>query len=83
VLSEIGTLLSASVSKHVKLRLELQPALPRVVMDATQVRQIVMNLVINASEAIGAHEGLVTVSTGVMHASRSLLDEALLPPGSG
>lgn len=43
---------------------ELSGALPSMLGDATQIRQVVMNLVLNASEAIGEASGAVRVSTG-------------------
>jgi CheY-like chemotaxis protein len=44
--------------------------------DATQIRQIIMNLVINASEAIGNTDGIITLTTGVTHCSREYLQDA-------
>jgi CheY-like chemotaxis protein len=43
--------------------------------DRTQLRQIVMNLVINASEAIGEKSGVIAVSTGCRRCGRDLLRE--------
>jgi len=51
------------VSKHVVFKVALDKSLPAVQGNAARIRQIVMNLVINASEAIGEKEGLVHVST--------------------
>jgi PAS domain S-box-containing protein len=50
-------LLKVSTSKHVVLKKNLQENLPAVWANASQIRQVVMNLVINASEAIGDKEG--------------------------
>jgi signal transduction histidine kinase/CHASE1-domain containing sensor protein len=58
------SLLRLSIGKQAQLRLELARPLPVVMADATQIRQIVMNLVINAADAIGARPGLVTLRTG-------------------
>jgi len=66
-------LLQISVSKHSILRFNLAPALPAIRADATQVRQILMNLVINASEAIGERSGVIAVSTGVARVDRDYL----------
>ena len=41
--------------------------------DATQMRQVVMNLITNASEAIGEISGVVTLSTGVMDCDEEYL----------
>jgi signal transduction histidine kinase/CheY-like chemotaxis protein len=58
------SLLRLSVGKQAHLQLELGRALPAVMADATQIRQIVMNLVINAADAIGAQPGVITLHTG-------------------
>src|SRR3954451_11053330 len=61
---EIGSLIHASIPKKVQLRLELAPDLPSVEIDSAQIQQLIMNLVINAAEAIGDdRSGLVVVST--------------------
>ncbi|MGZ3456400.1 MAG: hybrid sensor histidine kinase/response regulator, partial [Polyangiales bacterium] len=61
---EMSSMLEVSISKNVTLVRELAPELPTTLGDPTQLRQIVMNLVINASEAIGESPGTVRVSTG-------------------
>jgi PAS domain S-box-containing protein len=60
---EISTLVQAAIPKHVQLRLELNPDLPPIEADAGQLQQVIMNLVINAAEAIGDHTGTVLVTT--------------------
>jgi PAS domain S-box-containing protein len=66
-------LLKISVSNRAELRLVLAPALPAVRADATQLRQIVMNLVLNAADAISGRPGLITLATGVVSADHALL----------
>jgi signal transduction histidine kinase len=39
--------------------------------DATQIRQVVMNLITNAADALGGRDGAVTVRTGAMEAAPS------------
>jgi CheY-like chemotaxis protein len=46
--------------------------------DATQMRQIIMNLVINASEAIGDKSGVIAITTGCMDCDRSYLKDVWL-----
>jgi PAS domain S-box-containing protein len=58
-------LLQVSISKKCELQFDLARGLPPVFVDATQMRQIIMNLVINASDAIGERGGLIKVVTGV------------------
>jgi PAS domain S-box-containing protein len=64
LVKEMGQLLTVSVSKRVTLLFEPEAELPLVKADATQLRQIIMNLITNASEAIGDHEGTIRMSTG-------------------
>ncbi len=73
-------LLRLSISKSAVLKFALQPDLPAISADATQMRQILMNLIINASEAIGDRSGVITISTGLLHADRAYLTEAYLSP---
>ncbi len=62
---EMATLLRTSISKQATLDWELAPDLPAVSADPTQVRQIVMNLITNASDALGESGGTITLRTGV------------------
>ncbi len=64
LVGEMSTMLEASIGRRTTLLQELAPALPTLVGDATQIRQVVMNLVLNAAEAIVSGEGVVRVSTG-------------------
>jgi CheY-like chemotaxis protein len=63
VVSEMLELLKVSISKHAVLKTNLRQNLPAVGGRASQVRQIVMNLIINASEAIAETGGEIKVST--------------------
>ncbi len=71
IVREMTHLLRASIGKSAALRFDSPPSLPAVEADATQLRQVVMNLVLNASDAIGDQEGVIRVSTGVRHATRA------------
>jgi two-component system, cell cycle sensor histidine kinase and response regulator CckA len=74
LLSEMSHLLEVSISKHVILKYKNADNLPRFMGDASQVRQVVMNLITNASEAIGEKSGVVALSTGAMDCDRFYLD---------
>ncbi|MEP6668044.1 MAG: CHASE domain-containing protein [Chthoniobacter sp.] len=80
VVRETADLLQVSISKSSVLKYALAENLPAISADATQIRQIIMNLVINASEAIGERSGVISVATGVMDADRAYLTEAYLSP---
>jgi signal transduction histidine kinase len=65
LISEMLSLINTSIGKHVQLQLSLPFHLPWIEADASQIQQIVMNLVINGAEAIGPEGGTLRVSTGV------------------
>jgi len=73
-------LISASIAKRVTLELSLARNLPAVDGDATQIRQIIMNLIVNASEAIGDEPGVIHVRTGAMFAEHDYLASSHLSP---
>jgi signal transduction histidine kinase/ActR/RegA family two-component response regulator len=73
LVEEIGHLLATVVSKGATLRYNLAAELPPVEADATQLRQVVMNLITNASDAIGNAEGMISVSTGLVDADEAYL----------
>ncbi|MEP6716470.1 MAG: ATP-binding protein [Terriglobia bacterium] len=64
---EIGSLLGTTISKKIELRFELSPELPTIDADEGQLQQIIMNLVINASDAIGEQPGEILVRTWSDH----------------
>jgi CheY-like chemotaxis protein/two-component sensor histidine kinase len=64
-------LLKVSISKHVVLEADLGQDLPAVRADAAQLRQIVMNLVMNASDAIGDRDGVIQVTTRCVKVGRA------------
>lgn len=73
IVEETTHLLGVSVSKKCKLEIELARDLPPVEGDASQLSQIAMNLVINASEASEEQGGHITVRTGQMQADAGYL----------
>ena len=72
LVEEMLELLKVSISKHAVLRTDLRDNLPAVRGNAAQIRQVVMNLVINASEAIGEKQGVITVTTAQVSGSENL-----------
>jgi len=59
----------ASIPPAVELQLELAPGLPAVEADRVQMQQLVTNLVINGSEAIGDRRGTLIVRTAAEQGS--------------
>lgn len=61
---EIRQLIRSSVPRKAALEFDLADGLPAIEADAAQVRQVVLNLVSNASEALGEESGSIRISTG-------------------
>jgi PAS domain S-box-containing protein len=75
---ELADLLRASISHRAELRCELAPHLPPTEADVAQVRQVVLNLVTNASEALESNPGVITIRTGSLLASAADLADPFL-----
>ena len=66
-------LLQASMARNAVLELELKPDTPAIEADPSQLRQVVMQLVINASEALPEGSGWIRVETRCVEADRAVL----------
>ena len=83
LVGEMLELLKVSISKHATLEVDLTPNLPAVRGSAAQIRQLALNLITNASEALGESDGTIAISTSwVRLGARSRVQGApSLPPG--
>ncbi|MFW5740225.1 MAG: response regulator [Myxococcota bacterium] len=73
VIQDSADLLRASLSKRIDLDITLADELPLVEADLGQIQQLMLNLIANASDAIGGDAGKVTIQVG-----SEVLDEATL-----
>jgi signal transduction histidine kinase len=73
LLVEASMFVEAMVPDNVIVSFELPGGLPRMEGDAAEIRQVLTNLVINASEAIGKELGGIFVATGSMQVDRDFL----------
>ncbi|HET6430126.1 MAG TPA: PAS domain S-box protein [Phycisphaerae bacterium] len=78
LVTDMGQILQSSVSKKAMLRYDVAEQVPAVRADPSQIRQVVMNLVINASEALAGGEGDITVSVRSMHCDRRYLESTYM-----
>lgn len=65
LIEEMTDLIDTSISKKVRIRYHFDPHLPQISGDSTQLRQVILNLLINSSEAIGGELGFIDVSLSV------------------
>ena len=86
IVTEMTELLTVSTPKNVQVMYRLDPVLPTIRADSAQMRQVILNLLTNATEAIGEHRhGEVVIRTGVATLDATQIDEAFagqdLEPG--
>ena len=65
LVSEMTEFMRAALTKNVTLNIQLQEGLPAIEADSGQIQQVIMNLLLNAAEAIDSGGGEVTVSTSL------------------
>ena len=86
LIQEMTSLLNASISKKATIQFQFAENLPPIDADASQMRQVVMNLVTNASDALADEAGMVLITTGVKAFDREYLSQTYvddnLPAGN-
>ena len=80
LIKEMGDLLGVSKSKKAAIEYELAEDLPSVDADAAQIGQILMNLITNASEALGEESGVIAIRTGTVMCDTNFLRDTYLSP---
>jgi signal transduction histidine kinase/CheY-like chemotaxis protein len=73
LVEEMRELLEASISKNCRMEISLEPDGTMVEGDSTQLRQVIMNLVTNASDSLQDRPGRVVVRTGLVSADAEYL----------
>jgi len=75
---DVAELLRDLIPRRAELRCDFAQALPPVYGDPAQLDRVLMNLIMNAAEAMGDDGGTIAVSTEFV--PEGALDEAELPP---
>ncbi|MCZ6889639.1 MAG: response regulator [Gammaproteobacteria bacterium] len=81
ILREMNDLLRTTLNKDQTLHFFLEDNLPAVDADVTQIRQVLMNLIINATEAIEHDHGIVNITTGQQRCDADYLAASLATRG--
>jgi len=76
LVEEMAHLLEVSISKKVVLKYDFADTLPPLEADVSQIRQVIMNLITNASDAVGQRSGVVTISTGLTEVTGEYLKKS-------
>jgi len=79
LIRDMDHLLQISVSKKARLIYHLEEKTPTIEADENQLQQIMINLVINASESMGDMNGDITIATGSAQCDQDFLDTNSLP----
>jgi signal transduction histidine kinase len=75
---ELAHLLESGIPKHVRLHLDLSDELPAIEADVAQLQQVIMNVILNGAEAIGAGGGTVRVTATVAELSAGDLQRMVI-----
>ncbi|GAV19685.1 blue-light-activated protein [Mariprofundus micogutta] len=79
LVEQMSKLLEVSISKNILLNYNLNENLPAINADVSQMQQIIMNLITNASEAIGKEKkGTISITTKTFQADETYLNDTLL-----
>lgn len=80
-ITEMSQLIRSSVSRKIHFSMTLASNLPLVMADQTQLRSIILNLLINASESIENSTGEIVLKTGTSRLGKSEIQRLLPDPG--
>ena len=77
LIHDMRELIETSVTKMVKLNYHLTMNLPAILADSSQLNQIIMNLIINSSEAFNGKSGSIEISSGQVIVTDKMLQKSL------
>jgi signal transduction histidine kinase/CheY-like chemotaxis protein len=84
LVAETLPMVAAASSKKIEIERRFASTLPRIEGDASRVGQVVLNLLTNAADAIGADRpGVITLTTGVMTCGREFLAHCVVADKEG
>lgn len=75
LIDDMRDLIGSTLSKRINLVTSLCANMPPIKADRSQIQQVILNLITNASEAIGDHDGSITLTTGVEYKNLPSLEK--------
>lgn len=82
LVKEMVQLMKVSISKSATLEVALPDHLPMILANASQIRQVVLNLITNASEALEGKEGVISVTLAEVHFDGEFLPDQRPSPSA-
>lgn len=73
LIEEMGYLLNTVISSNAIIRYNFTEDIPNIEGDLSQIRQVIMNLITNASDAISKRSGFINITTGSMYCDAAYL----------
>jgi signal transduction histidine kinase/PAS domain-containing protein len=80
IVRDMQPLIQVTVPKKARLVLDLADSLPPVLADAAQLRQLLMNLILNAAEALEDAAGTIALRTAAGHRTSDQLSQTVFTP---
>ncbi|MCS6879747.1 MAG: PAS domain-containing protein [Oscillochloridaceae bacterium] len=77
---DVVVLLEPSLTRRATLQYRFADALPCIQADASQMRQVILNLLVNAGDALGDTSGQITLETAIEDLDCARLDALILGP---
>lgn len=78
IVKEMVTLLESSITKRADLRLSCPDEVPRIMGDSAQLRQILLNLILNAADAVTGGRGLIDIRIITRECDDTFFEETML-----
>lgn len=80
LIEEMKNFIEISVSNKIILNYHLDENMPNIEVDVSQIRQVIMNLITNASESIENKSGEISIATGVKYCDALFFKNSLIAP---
>ena len=79
IVEEMSSLLNVSISKKAILDFKLNQTIPSIKCDQTQIRQVIMNLIVNASDSLDGNSGDILIETGATQLTSDNFNNTYFP----
>lgn len=76
-LKNLNSMISSSINKKITIETDLNNRLPIIEGDSNQIQQLIINLLINASEAIGDKSGLIKIKTSFQYCDKNFIEKCI------